>query len=279
MAMPSASASKLRSTRCASTGSSIAPMSSRVTARRPCISARALEASTSAWPARGPAPQPMCLRTAVDRGLGRAGGAHQARGVAQHDARRSRCRAPAAAGAAGSSTSIAGSRVAPGRRGWWRRPSRSLRLRSGSRRRCAAGSGRAAPRAADRCRPARSGSASPARRRACGSLCVWPAKVTERSCIASSSADWVFGGARLISSASSTWVNTGPCWKRNTRWRVAWSSSRISVPTISEGIRSGVNCTRRNCMLGGLRQRFHQQRLAQSRHALDQRVAAAPAGR
>ncbi len=43
---------------------SMAAMSSRVTARRPCIRARALEASTRAWPARGPAPQPMCFFTA-----------------------------------------------------------------------------------------------------------------------------------------------------------------------------------------------------------------------
>ncbi len=37
-----------------------------------------------------------------------------------------------------------------------------------------------------------------------------PSTDTCPSCIASSSAAWVFGGVRLISSASSTFVNTGP---------------------------------------------------------------------
>ena len=44
--------------------------------------------------------------------------------------------------------------------------------------------------------------------------------VTCRSCIASSNAAWVFGGARLISSPSRTWVKIGPGWKRSSplRW-------------------------------------------------------------
>ncbi len=33
--------------------------------------------------------------------------------------------------------------------------------------------------------------------------------------MASSSADWVLGVARLISSARRIWLKTGPCWKRN----------------------------------------------------------------
>jgi hypothetical protein len=37
-----------------------------------------------------------------------------------------------------------------------------------------------------------------------------PSTVTCRSSIASSSAAWVFGGVRLISSASRMLVNTGP---------------------------------------------------------------------
>ena len=40
--------------------------------------------------------------------------------------------------------------------------------------------------------------------------CVWPATVTDFSCIVSNSADWVLGVARLISSANSTLQKTGP---------------------------------------------------------------------
>ncbi|GIX12043.1 MAG: hypothetical protein KatS3mg118_0002 [Paracoccaceae bacterium] len=43
-----------------------------------------------------------------------------------------------------------------------------------------------------------------------GSECIWPATVTRRSCIACSSADWVRGLARLISSAISSWQKTAP---------------------------------------------------------------------
>ena len=39
--------------------------------------------------------------------------------------------------------------------------------------------------------------------------------VTVRSCMASSSADCVFGVARLISSASTRLAKIGPCWKRS----------------------------------------------------------------
>ena len=42
-----------------------------------------------------------------------------------------------------------------------------------------------------------------------------PSTVTWRSSIASSSADCVFGEARLISSASTMLANSGPGWKRN----------------------------------------------------------------
>ena len=69
-----------------------------------------------------------------------------------------------------------------------------------------------------------------------------PAAVTWRSCIASSSAAWVFGGVRLISSASTICANTGPF--TNRRERVPFCSSRNSVPVMSDGIRSGVNWMR-----------------------------------
>ena len=73
-----------------------------------------------------------------------------------------------------------------------------------------------------------------------------PAAVTWCSCMAWSSAAWVLGGVRLISSASSTLANTGPGTNRKPRFPVAGSSSTSSVPVISPGIRSGVNCTRLN---------------------------------
>ncbi len=50
---------------------------------------------------------------------------------------------------------------------------------------------------------------------------VSPSTVICRSCIASSSAAWVFGGVRLISSASSSPVNSGPRRNWNSPWR--WS--------------------------------------------------------
>ena len=62
--------------------------------------------------------------------------------------------------------------------------------------------------------------------------------------MASSSADCVFGGVRLTSSASSTLVNTGPASKRQRRSPDAGSSSRMSVPVTSAGMRSGVNWMR-----------------------------------
>ena len=50
-----------------------------------------------------------------------------------------------------------------------------------------------------------------------GGASTWltPSTVIWRSSIASSSADWVFGEARLISSARTMLANSGPGWKRN----------------------------------------------------------------
>jgi hypothetical protein len=45
--------------------------------------------------------------------------------------------------------------------------------------------------------------------------------LTCRSSIASSSEAWVFGGVRLISSASSRLVNTGPSRKENSLLRAS----------------------------------------------------------
>jgi hypothetical protein len=74
---------------------------------------------------------------------------------------------------------------------------------------------------------------------------VTPSLVTCRSCIASSSAAWVFGGARLISSARRRLVKIGP--GRNSNSVVRWS--KIDAPVTSDGIRSGVNWIRANSML------------------------------
>src|SRR6185437_9821188 len=66
--------------------------------------------------------------------------------------------------------------------------------------------------------------------------------VTVRSFIDCSSADWVLGGARLISSASSSWVKIGPLVSTKL---LVWKLNRL-VPSISPGIRSGVNWMRPN---------------------------------
>ena len=64
--------------------------------------------------------------------------------------------------------------------------------------------------------------------------------VTWRSCMHSSSPDWVFGEARLISSTSTTFANTGP--GRNSNRPSRWL--KTLVPTTSAGSRSAVHCTR-----------------------------------
>ena len=70
--------------------------------------------------------------------------------------------------------------------------------------------------------------------------CGVPSTVTRPSSMTSSSADWVFGEARLISSASTIVAKIGPLWKVN--WLLRWS--KIVTPVTSLGSRSGVNCTR-----------------------------------
>ena len=77
------------------------------------------------------------------------------------------------------------------------------------------------------------------------SRCVSPSIVTWRSCIASSSAACVFGGARLISSARRRFVKIGP--GRNSKSTSRWF--QIEEPVTSEGIRSGVNWMRVKRML------------------------------
>src|SRR6478735_5492764 len=73
-----------------------------------------------------------------------------------------------------------------------------------------------------------------------GTLWVSPAIVTCRSCITSSSALCTLAGARLISSARSRCVNTGPSEVENSPVR----GLKMRVPTRSAGTRSGVNWIR-----------------------------------
>ena len=101
-----------------------------------------------------------------------------------------------------------------------------------------------------------------------------PATVTCCSCIACSSADWVRGLARLISSAISSWQKTGPGMKRKLR-RPSTLSSSTSEPRMSAGIRSGVNCTRLRVEAEHDAQRLDQLGLGEAGHADQQRVAAA----
>ena len=71
---------------------------------------------------------------------------------------------------------------------------------------------------------------------------VSPPVVTLFSCIASSRADWVLGGVLFISSAKSIFEKMGPLINFNVLSPVSGFWLIISVPVISEGIKSGVNC-------------------------------------
>ena len=68
-----------------------------------------------------------------------------------------------------------------------------------------------------------------------------PSTVTWASSIDSSSADWVLGEARLISSPTTTLAKIAP--GRNSKSRTSWLNTQ--TPVMSLGSRSGVNCTRR----------------------------------
>ena len=68
-----------------------------------------------------------------------------------------------------------------------------------------------------------------------------PSTVTCRSSMHSSSADWVLGEARLISSPTTMLAKTPP--GRNSNSRVSWL--KTDTPVTSEGSRSGVNWMRR----------------------------------
>ena len=106
-----------------------------------------------------------------------------------------------------------------------------------------------------------------------GSGNVFCPTVTSRSCIACSSAAWVLGGVRLISSARMMFEKIGPSTNRNDR-RPLSESSRTFVPVMSEGIRSGVNWIRLKPTSRILATELTIKRLGQSGHADQQDVAA-----
>ena len=89
-----------------------------------------------------------------------------------------------------------------------------------------------------------------------------------------SSAACVFGGVRLISSASTMFEKIGPGTNGRSACPVAWSWSMISVPVMSLGIRSGVNWMRLNFRCNACASVEIGQRFGQPRHADGQAVAA-----
>ena len=84
-------------------------------------------------------------------------------------------------------------------------------------------------------------------------------------------ADWVFGVARLISSARTRLAKIGPGWKRKTRWPP--SSMRMLVPVMSAGIRSGVNWIRLKVQSMTSAMVRTSSVLPEAGHALEQDVA------
>ena len=84
----------------------------------------------------------------------------------------------------------------------------------------------------------------------------------------SSSADWVLGEARLISSPTTTLAKTPP--GRNSNSRVSWL--KTDTPVTSLGSRSGVNWIRRTVQSMRAGQRLGEHRLADARDVLDQQV-------
>ena len=100
-----------------------------------------------------------------------------------------------------------------------------------------------------------------------------PRRVTCRSSIDSSSAAWVFGGVRLISSASSTLVNTGPGRKRNPPPPVgAAVEDELAGHVGRHEVGRELHALEVEVEGGG--ERLDDQRLGHAGHALEQHVAA-----
>ena len=97
-----------------------------------------------------------------------------------------------------------------------------------------------------------------------------PSSVTCRSCMASSSADCVLGGVRLISSARSRLVNTGPGRKRKL------PSARLvehALPDDVAGHEVGRELHALEVHVERRGDRLHQQGLRRAGHTLEQDVA------
>ncbi len=105
------------------------------------------------------------------------------------------------------------------------------------------------------------------------SSCVVVPLVTVRSCMASSSADWVLGVARLISSASTRLAKIGPGWKRRVL-RAALVGLDDHAADDVGGHQVGGELDARVFQLQSARESAQQRGLAQSRHAFEQHVAA-----
>ena len=103
-----------------------------------------------------------------------------------------------------------------------------------------------------------------------GSGSVWPAIDTWRSAMTSSSADCTLAGARLISSASTMFANTGPHSMSNS----SRDGRQIRVPTMSAGHEVGGELEAGERAADDVGERRHGERLRQTGNALDQAVAA-----
>ena len=97
---------------------------------------------------------------------------------------------------------------------------------------------------------------------------VSPSIVTWHSCMASRSADCVFGDARLISSTRSTFAKTGP--GRNSNSFVFWL--KTLTPVTSLGSRSGVNWSRENVRCERAGEGLREHGLPHAREVLDDHV-------
>ena len=93
--------------------------------------------------------------------------------------------------------------------------------------------------------------------------------MTWRSAMHSSSADWVFGEARLISSAITTLANTGPGRNSNS----VLCRLKIDRPVMSTGHQVGRELHPAHRAVDRAGQRLGERRLPDARHVLDQQVA------
>ena len=94
-----------------------------------------------------------------------------------------------------------------------------------------------------------------------------PATVTDRSCIASSRADWVLGVARLISSASTQVGEDRPALELEPAAALGRLEHDVGADQVGRH-QVGRELDALELQVQGVGQRPHQQRLAQPRHAL-----------